>query len=188
MEKKMDLRVYKTYTALTTAFIQLLEKKSFDDITIQELCELATIRRATFYKHFTDKYEFFVFMIKCLETQFYEKNPDLLTHQRSKYHYIKLIHYTLDFISHNEALVKSIFKNSVSAPLLSLLTQQTTKILEENLKEDIKHGAVFPASPEVLASFMIGAFIHTISWWISTDMQMPKETLVKQLIDIIDKF
>ena len=61
MEEKTDLRIRKTYKALCDAFVTILEKKRFDDLTVNELCDEATIRRATFYKHFADKHDFFPF-------------------------------------------------------------------------------------------------------------------------------
>ena len=61
MEEKTDLRIRKTYKALCDAFVTILEKKRFDDLTVNELCDEAMIRRATFYKHFADKYDFFSF-------------------------------------------------------------------------------------------------------------------------------
>ena len=54
MEEKMDLRIRKTYLALHNAFTQLLEEKRFEDFTVNELCDLAMIRRTTFYKHFDE--------------------------------------------------------------------------------------------------------------------------------------
>ena len=51
--KKPDLRVQKTRSALTSALYDLLCQKSFDDVTVTELCEKAVIRKATFYKHFS---------------------------------------------------------------------------------------------------------------------------------------
>ena len=58
---KQDLRITKTYRALTEAFFELLSQKKFEDITVNEICNRAVVRRATFYKHFGDKFEFFVF-------------------------------------------------------------------------------------------------------------------------------
>ena len=52
-----DLRVQRTKKALITTFSDLLETKSFDNITIQDLCEKANVRRSTFYRHFNDKYD-----------------------------------------------------------------------------------------------------------------------------------
>ena len=55
MEEKTDLRIRKPYKALCDAFVTILEKKRFDDLTVNELCDEAMIRRATFYKHFADQ-------------------------------------------------------------------------------------------------------------------------------------
>ena len=65
MDKKLDLRTQKIYVALIKAFEELLQEKSFEEITINELCDQAQTRRATFYKHFSDKYDFFQFMLNC---------------------------------------------------------------------------------------------------------------------------
>lgn len=43
-----DLRTQKTYKSLKDAFLELLEKYRFEDIAIQQLCQSAQIRRATF--------------------------------------------------------------------------------------------------------------------------------------------
>ena len=64
MSKTQDLRFIRTNQMLCEAFKNLLENKKFEDITIQELCDQAYIRRATFYTHFMDKYDFFSFFIK----------------------------------------------------------------------------------------------------------------------------
>ena len=70
IEEKTDLRIRKTYKALCDAFVTILEKKRFDDLTVNELCDEATIRRATFYKHFADKHDFFSFFIRQKQDQF----------------------------------------------------------------------------------------------------------------------
>ena len=51
--QKEDLRVKKTKRVLTEAFFKLLNEKPFEEITVNELCDRADVRRATFYKHYT---------------------------------------------------------------------------------------------------------------------------------------
>ena len=70
MEQHVDLRIQKTYHLLHKAFTGLMEEKGFEAITVGELCEHAMIRRATFYKHFADKYEYFSFYMKEIFASF----------------------------------------------------------------------------------------------------------------------
>ncbi|MBE6088523.1 MAG: TetR/AcrR family transcriptional regulator [Clostridium beijerinckii] len=57
METKTDLRVIKTRANIKKTFIELLSKKNFNEITIQNILDQALINRSTFYKHYSDKYE-----------------------------------------------------------------------------------------------------------------------------------
>lgn len=47
----------RTHRAIQNAFLSLLSRKSFEDMRIQDILETAPVSRATFYKHFRDKYE-----------------------------------------------------------------------------------------------------------------------------------
>jgi len=51
----MDKRIEKTYTDLQSAMRQLLGTFSWDEITVNALCEKACISRSTFYSHFKNK-------------------------------------------------------------------------------------------------------------------------------------
>jgi AcrR family transcriptional regulator len=55
-EERVDPRAKRTRQLLLEAFGQLVTEKSFEDITVQDITERATVNRATFYAHFQDKY------------------------------------------------------------------------------------------------------------------------------------
>ncbi|MGW9994085.1 TetR/AcrR family transcriptional regulator [Staphylococcus capitis] len=55
-----DLRVKKTQRALMDSFLELLKTKNFSQITVQDLCDRAMVRRSTFYRRFCCKVEFIV--------------------------------------------------------------------------------------------------------------------------------
>lgn len=52
-----DPRAIRTRKLLVDAFQQLIKLKNFEQITVKDITELATVNRATFYAHFVDKYE-----------------------------------------------------------------------------------------------------------------------------------
>ncbi|KIL51399.1 hypothetical protein KP77_09110 [Jeotgalibacillus alimentarius] len=60
--KKEDLRVRRTRKLLFDSLIRLLNKPgmTFEDVTVQQICEGAMVHRSTFYSHYTDKYDLFV--------------------------------------------------------------------------------------------------------------------------------
>ncbi|MGC2401584.1 MAG: TetR/AcrR family transcriptional regulator [Acidobacteriaceae bacterium] len=51
-----DPRIRRTRGLLQDALRKLMLQKSFDEISVQDIAELATVNRATFYDHYTDKY------------------------------------------------------------------------------------------------------------------------------------
>ena len=51
-----DRRIRKSQQAIKTAFIDLLHKYDFNDVTVtvQQITDLADINRGTFYTHYLD--------------------------------------------------------------------------------------------------------------------------------------
>ncbi|WP_370821809.1 TetR/AcrR family transcriptional regulator [Acidaminococcus massiliensis] len=57
MDKKIDRRILKSKNAIEESFLQLLEKKGFDSLSVKEIAEYANIGRKTFYLHYDDLYD-----------------------------------------------------------------------------------------------------------------------------------
>jgi AcrR family transcriptional regulator len=53
----MDRRVKYTKSVIEDTFLSLLEKKDIGSITVTEICEIADINRATFYRYYIDIYD-----------------------------------------------------------------------------------------------------------------------------------
>ena len=51
-----DPRIRRTRQLLQGALRTLMQTKSFEEIAVQDITEAATVNRATFYDHYTDKY------------------------------------------------------------------------------------------------------------------------------------
>ena len=50
-----DRRITRSKRALRDALIELMEERSFDGFSVNDLCERADLNRGTFYNHFRDK-------------------------------------------------------------------------------------------------------------------------------------
>lgn len=69
MSDSVDPRIRRTRELLQQALDKLLKTKEFDEISVQEIADSATVNRATFYDHYTDKFA----LLECLVARrFYE--------------------------------------------------------------------------------------------------------------------
>ena len=51
-----DPRIRRTRQLLQGALQGLMQAKNFDEISVQDITDAATVNRATFYDHYTDKF------------------------------------------------------------------------------------------------------------------------------------
>jgi AcrR family transcriptional regulator len=187
VEQKTDLRVIKTHMALTDAFWQMLGEKKFEDITVNELCERAMVRRATFYKHFADKQEFFAFVIRAKQAQF---DAQIRLHSdltRPRSFYMGIVQYALDFLDSNKKLVQTVLESNMLPTVVDILSKQIAADVAQKLKDDARQGVPLPASPQVMAQFFTGALVHTATWWVA-QKKVSKAELMNELASLLKAF
>ena len=83
-EEKLDPRVKRTRILILQSFSKLLAEKGFESISVQDVTDKAEINRATFYKHFPDKYALLDYFISQMFRQEIEKRT------------LNACHYSLD--------------------------------------------------------------------------------------------
>jgi len=62
--RKPDLRIRRTRSLLSDALVALMQEKSIDKITVQEVLDRATVGRSTFYLHYRDKNDLFLCVLE----------------------------------------------------------------------------------------------------------------------------
>ena len=65
----MDRRVKYTKTIIKDTFISLLSSKDINKISVSEICKVADINRATFYRYYLDIYD----LLDKIEDDFIEE-------------------------------------------------------------------------------------------------------------------
>ena len=164
MEKKLDLRIQKTYLALEEAFTKLLEQKPFESITTNELCDTAMIRRTTFYKHFEDKYDYFSFYISNLINRSRNNTPiELLKEDPVKYTELRLKEH-LAFMKEHKKLVRNL-NNSTTTTFFLLSIQ---KQIDNEIRTILKETGDYEPSPKLDFTLYLytGALLSSMGWLI----------------------
>jgi AcrR family transcriptional regulator len=140
-EEKLDPRVKRTRNLILQAFSELLAEKGFASISVQDVTDKAEINRATFYKHFVDKYKLLDYWISQMFRQEIEKRMLNACHYTPE-NLRSLILAVCEFLSHLhsdcaqphlqfEALVESQIKKQIYELLSVWLKQTKTRISTE---------------------------------------------------------
>lgn len=188
MEKQRDLRVEKTYLALTNTFTQMLAEMPFEKIRVAELCERAMVRRATFYLHFEDKYAFLYFYLHQFQTRFEQEAERLSDIEDTVEYLLAFNREMLSFFSAHIPMLQRSMESQAMPMMIDMLTGLLTAGVKKRLKQDEERGMVLPAPAEVLAAFYTGGLVQTVRDWISDPERKSEEALLRDLGVLLRQF
>ena len=140
-QEKLDPRVKRTRNLILHSFSELLAEKSFESISVQDVTDKAEINRATFYKHFVDKYKLLDYWISQMFRQEIDKRMLNACHYTPE-NLRNLILAVCEFLSHLhgdcaqphlqfEALIESQIKKQIYDLLTVWLQQSKARISTE---------------------------------------------------------
>lgn len=161
----MDRRVKYTKKIIKETTLSLLKEKDISKITISEICTLADINRATFYRYYLDIYD----LLEKIEEEFILELVTA-TEDEDDTNVSLFLHKVLEVFLNNKELVKILFntKNGISS-LDNILETAYTKscaIWKRDLRDDITINEM-----EFAFIFIFNGSLGVINYWIKNDFK-----------------
>ena len=179
--RKMDIRVVRTYDQLAASLIKLLSEKSFEELSVSEICDTANVHRATFYKHFNDKYEFLNFCFdKELAKISFDTTEALPSADNIKENFMYFIKVTFEFIASKKAIISVIFSKKYSVVLGASLTNAVFNYCLEKVKVILPGTSAERA--ELFAAFYSNAFMGVVTQYAKN----PDAYLLEEIYDFLE--
>ena len=190
MERKIDRRINRSRKVLKDAFISLLEKKSFEEITVTDIVMSADVNRSTFYSHFQDKE---ALMLSIMD-ELLSGIVDSIHHSPSGTSVCKdrefptsssMIH-LLTFVSNHSSYLKVMLNTERSPHFIMRLSQILYEFYFSELesspgaKDDKNVNKGFAAN--YIASVVVGFIYH---WVVSTNLKYSPDYLAQELTTIL---
>ena len=161
LENKTNRFSQRTLKAFSDTLFQLLQEKSFEEITVNELCMISNYPRATFYNYFEDIYD-------LLNYCWYSFSKEI---QLDDYHKIKpenrldeLFNRVYDFIDSKREILNPIIKiNSSDGALITSFQ----KYLRGQVRTVIKNCPCDPPhliSSDLIADHYSNTLLMMIEW------------------------
>lgn len=181
-DKRIDLRVTKTRSALNKAFTELLEEKNFEEITVVELCDRAMIRRTTFYKHYTDKNDYFRFYICELRDSFASELPlDVSSSSPTEYITSMSRHLYL-FVQTHETLVSHI----VDSEYVNMLFELLYEIVSNEISDAMSKSRYTWEQRSFTSAFYAGGLLSTVKKLVNNSRDITEDQFVSAVVRLMD--
>jgi AcrR family transcriptional regulator len=172
-----DPRVKRTQKLLWEALHTLLEERSFEEISVTDICEEAMINRTTFYKHFESKYDLLSFGIKHDQETIHRKQRQARNAEEREQGLAQL----LERIASDYHYYEHLLVDKEEQLLSTLLRHQTAALIETKLAEAQNHGRSYTIPPSVIAQFYAGASLALATWWLENERPVSSEELARYL-------
>jgi AcrR family transcriptional regulator len=170
-----DLRVRRTRKMLQTALIELTIQKGFGSVTIRDLCEHAMVNRATFYRHYIDKYALLEeYMESIYQLVDLTQGADVTGHpDEPPAGLVRLLEHL-----RSHANFYRVMLGSKGYPLFGeRIRQYIEKRLRYSLLDDQRSMESGQPPADMILHSISSASLGAILWWLEKDMPFPPEQM-----------
>ena len=171
-----DRRITKTRKAIYAAFLQLLNQKDYESITVQEIIDLADVGRSTFYSHYESKELLLDELCRYLFHHLFEREEHLTIEEY-------LTHIFLHFKKNQDHVTSLLFSKNdyFLRQLQKELEHHVYPMVAENLQVSYPK---IPAS--YLKHFVVTNFIETLTWWLKKGKSYKEDQVVRFYLDVME--
>jgi len=181
----MDRRQQKTRKAIFDSLSRLLERKRFENITVQEIIEEANIGRSTFYAHFETKDDLLKEMCTDIfQHIFLDRLPKEEDHDYSVGSpnlELKLGH-ILYHLRESKRNLKGILGGESGELFMGYLKKYLRELFaryQESFSSDIPE--------DFLLHYLSGSFAETVKWWMLEDTSHTPEEVAFYYMRMVGK-
>jgi AcrR family transcriptional regulator len=177
-----DPRIRRTRQLLQGALRTLMQKKSFDEISVQDLADEATVNRATFYDHYTDKFD----LLEALVAGGFHQ----LLHERSVRYdgscasaARPIILAACDYGAMHQGSCPEVAQKSAFEPLIdAAITNAIRRVMLEGIS---KMPVASGPSAEMVATTASWAIYGAVKEWLKTPNRLPAEEIVTIILPLV---
>jgi len=176
-----DPRIRRTRQALQAALRELMHTRSIEEISVQDITDLADVNRATFYDHYTDKFGLLDAMVAGgFHKLLAERN--IMFNGSCPSAASAIILATCDYLvtTHSGGECN---RNSAFEPLMEagIVTAIQRVILRGAQGKPVPEGL----SPEMVATTCAWAIYGAVKQWFYTPEHVPSSEIVKPILDLV---
>jgi AcrR family transcriptional regulator len=167
-----DPRIVRSRRMLMDSLVRLLKNKEFEDISVQEIADEATLNRATFYLHYQDKNALLRAMTDARFRDLIERRSITFTDCHGALRAIALG--VCDYLAESTSCPTQLARMSLEGSIIP--------VVEGIFKEGLAlHGIAPGADAELLATTAAWAVFGAARRWFQTPNRIPAEDMAARI-------
>jgi AcrR family transcriptional regulator len=176
-----DPRIRRTRHLLQGALHNLMQSKNFEEISVQDITDAATVNRATFYDHYNDKYALLEAMVGGgFHKMLHERNVSFDGTCPSAASAIILA--TCDYIAQIHSNPAECTRQNAFEPLIeAAIIAAIRRVIMNGMPTD----GTPTLSPEIIATTASWAIYGAVKQWFYTPGHAPAEEIVPSILQLI---
>jgi AcrR family transcriptional regulator len=159
--RKPDLRIRRTRGQLSDALVALMQEKSIDKITVQEVLDRATVGRSTFYLHYRDKDDLFL----CVLEDGLEMWSTALLRKQEKSHRIAPVTEFFMHVGDAKKLYRALVDSGRIHAFFELALGYFARSIARHLK-DIGLKDLVQSELDARSHALAGNLLSLLKWWL----------------------
>ena len=160
--RKPDVRVRRTHERLGSALVALIQEKSIDDVTVQEVLDRASVGRSTFYLHFRDKNDL---LLSQLE-KFLETMSTALSVRKEKSHRVVPVEEMFAHIGGQNKIYRALADSGRLNDFFDLAQGYFARGIEQRLVESGRLAKLPQRELAARAYALAGSLLALLRWWL----------------------
>jgi AcrR family transcriptional regulator len=170
---KLDRRVRRTRDVLGDALVELMHKKPFEDITVQQVLDRAHVGRSTFYTHFRGKDDLFLSDVE----DFFEMMASLLSRRGEDSNRLVPVREMFAHVAEWQSFYKALVASGKIQDVTEIAQGYFARSVEERLAKLRPARAMTPTGRAARAHALAGALLSMLTWWIQRGMPVSAEQM-----------
>jgi AcrR family transcriptional regulator len=160
--RKLDERARRTCQRLGEALLGLIMEKPYEDVTVQEVLDRASVGRSTFYLHYRDKNDL---LLSQLE-QFGEFMSTMLIVRKEKSHRVMPVEEMFAHIAEQITLYRALENANRINDFFELAQGYFARGIAQRLGESGRVSNVPRYELDARATALAGSLISLLKWWL----------------------
>ena len=168
----IDRRVARTRTVLHTALLSSLRGKSYDAITVEDLCAKAKIGRSTFYAHYTGKDDLLRARLKHLGDMLRERRRAGATEPAAR----KGLVFSRIMFEHayeHVHLHRHLLGNRGGSIAFEMIRDMLAELVRDEIVPAGRAAGGDAPLENFTVAYIVGAFMAVMDWWMKQNMALP---------------